>query len=492
MFAFALVRHILLVIVCFVILSIGGCGGSSSENQNSTEKTNSPPVITLYTNNITMVEAGSQNLALNVSDLDDEEISIQIESNNELVSAVYVSGSLIISTSEIDTDLDVELTIIATDKHQNTDKQVVKLKIINNLPPTMTISESDVTANENSTYSISLNISDPENDDVIVSTLSENNKIAISYSDGLITLTVGEFDADMNDEFSVVAVDSHGNKTVKTIGINIVDMTPEKRILAIGDSLTGGAYGAQYRTKLSNLSGLEVINLGIGGQTSTNIAARVGVLDVTITLDEPVIVDGSYLIQSIENTPLTSQGSQHVSCARYAYMSCEITRIISTGQMYINITGLTETLPSTFTLRMAHPEVNENDLAVIWVGRNNAYQVETVARDTDLIEAWLSESGAHYVILSVLNSGSEITGTSTYSYIQTINSNLSSTYPDNYLDIRSILVSSYDTTNETDVANYTGDAVPSSLRADAIHLNQDGHDIVANELYNWFESLGQF
>jgi len=47
-------------------------------------------------------------------------------------------------------------------------------------------------------------------------------------------------------------------------------------IVSSGDSMTGGAYGVNYPTHLQEASGWNVINMGVGGETSTTIAGRMG------------------------------------------------------------------------------------------------------------------------------------------------------------------------------------------------------------------------
>jgi lysophospholipase L1-like esterase len=266
-------------------------------------------------------------------------------------------------------------------------------------------------------------------------------------------------------------------------------LRPVKRIIAIGDSLTAGAYGAEYRTMLSKLSGLAVVNLGVGAQNSKNIAARMGVRDVYITLHERVLKDGSYLVKDIENSPLTSQGTQHIKCAQIKVMDCELIRNPKTNELFLSIKNVVKELPASFSLRMAHPNINKNDFAVVWVGRNNFFEPNVVISDIESIRIWLKDSGVDYVVLSVLTAGNDIIGTMSYKYVQTINSHLSSRYPVNYLDIRRILIANYKSEAKSDLADYSDDTVPSSLREDAVHLTQSGHNIVAEELFKWISSL---
>lgn len=67
----------------------------------------------------------------------------------------------------------------------------------------------------------------------------------------------------------------------------IPPLTDNARILAFGDSLTygvGASKGQDYPSQLANLSGFEVINAGVSGETTTQGAAR---LDKLLSLHSP-------------------------------------------------------------------------------------------------------------------------------------------------------------------------------------------------------------
>src|SRR5436305_542401 len=64
------------------------------------------------------------------------------------------------------------------------------------------------------------------------------------------------------------------------------------------------------------------------------------------------------------------------------------------------------------------------------------------------------------------------------------------TYPDNYVDIRSWLVSRADGSLAQDLIDRGNDATPTSLRFDAIHLNDAGCDVVAAKLRDFISAKG--
>ena len=132
---------------------------------------------------------------------------------------------------------------------------------------------------------------------------------------------------------------------------------------------------------------------------------------------------------------------------------------------------------------------------IIWAGRNNYDQTSTVLSDVASMVSALAAAGNtdKYLVLSVLNGdyGSfEAKGGGGYQLITNLNAQLKSTYGNKYAEVREHLVSLYNPSNPTDVANYANDIPPSSLRSDAIHLNSSGYSAVANFLFtNKFAQL---
>ena len=109
------------------------------------------------------------------------------------------------------------------------------------------------------------------------------------------------------------------------------------------------------------------------------------------------------------------------------------------------------------------------DISLIWSGRNNVNSPSTVASD---IATMISDipSGTPFLVLSVTNGEylGEGAGGATYSQIIGLNAALAASYPNNYLDIRGLLVSQYNRANPDDVIDHANDVVPYSLRAQSM------------------------
>ena len=171
---------------------------------------------------------------------------------------------------------------------------------------------------------------------------------------------------------------------------------PGMTIWAWGDSLTQG-YGDltpnTYPLYLTTALGVPVLNKGIGGETSTQIAAR----------------------------------------------------MLST--------------PASFTA---------GNCGIFWAGGNNRSQVSTVLADNASMIAALNTPKC-FLVLGDINSGYAPSGTSDYNAIIDTNVALAAQYPNNYLNIRKLLVDAYNPALPLDVATHATDNPASSLLAVQAH-----------------------
>lgn len=201
--------------------------------------------------------------------------------------------------------------------------------------------------------------------------------------------------------------------------------TMRAEVVAWGDSLTygtgavGPAEGKSWPVWFTECSGIDVVNKGVGGETSTQIKKRF----------------------------------------------------------------------------LAEPELH-SAFTVFWVGRNNAYATDVVL--ADIAEMVVALGHDNYVIVGVTNSASEIKSADPnyperwkLHLINKLNTQLKETYGEHFVDIRPILVSSYDASQEQDVADNAQDVVPSSLRSDSTHLNDAGYKIVAQAICEQYQSMNQ-
>lgn len=123
------------------------------------------------------------------------------------------------------------------------------------------------------------------------------------------------------------------------------------------------------------------------------------------------------------------------------------------------------------------------DCTVIWAGQNNYTDPTTVLADIATMVSHLTTS--RYFVIGMINGGveSEWSGSAGYATKMAMNATLAATYGSKYIDVRTLLVNGYNPSLPQDVTDFGHDIVPTSLRGDAIHLNEAGHAIVANAVY---------
>jgi lysophospholipase L1-like esterase len=136
--------------------------------------------------------------------------------------------------------------------------------------------------------------------------------------------------------------------------------------------------------------------------------------------------------------------------------------------------------------RMVADTARLGNTVVIWAGRNNFLSPDTVKADIAAMVAALT-SPKRFLVLGITNgeSGAEYQGGANYNAIVTLNADLAALYPDNFLDIRAVLVAQYNPGIAQDVLDFGRDIVPSSLRSDQWHLNTAGNAIVAAQVEAW-------
>ena len=179
-----------------------------------------------------------------------------------------------------------------------------------------------------------------------------------------------------------------------------------RRIVTWGDSLTAADYPKIFAGK----TGMEVVNGGVNGQTSSQIAARM----------------------------------------------------------------------------LAAPHLHRCP-TILWAGRNNYDQPQTVLRDLESMVSALALAGNtnQFLVLGVINSsygGYEDRGTLPHRLILDLNRELSVRYGERFVPVREILIDAHDPNHAGDAADHAHDVPPGSLRSDALHLNESGYRVLVEYL----------
>ncbi len=249
-------------------------------------------------------------------------------------------------------------------------------------------------------------------------------------------------------------------------------------IFAWGDSLTAGAgvpdKSASYPSLVAGQLRMPVRNLGIGGQTSTQIAARQGGLKTLFGVEGNAIpASGSVRIIERNIKPITGQETQEFT-GKLAGVPGRLTRSKEGAYTFTRNTSgsATPCNPCEFVFDLA--EQAKGKPVFIWAGRNGADPGRSI---TDDIAAMVAAAGTeNYLVGSILTAESD--GPQQVENIRQTNAALKRTYGNRYVDILGALLSQ-EVTTPAEVTQVSAGIVPRGFRFDNVHLNAAGYYIVS-------------
>ena len=253
-----------------------------------------------------------------------------------------------------------------------------------------------------------------------------------------------------------------------------------------GDSLTAGAGGNGVTApgELSKLLGIPVLNKGVGGEGSSEIAVRSGAKKISVKFWDSGKKQGDWAIyQVVPDRNLLRQGTNVLAGSVGTCIA--ILKFDGSGysmQLYKCKQNLKN---SNADFQIIGLETTNAKFQVIWAGRNNGGDSSTVLSDVSLMVKLFKKNNpkVKILVLSVINGAGEGSGTGAYSGILNVNLALASLNA-TYVDVRRCLVQ--DALKEErlsptpqDILDMQNDLVPTQLRSDGIHLNAFGYHAVA-------------
>ncbi|OWL98977.1 hypothetical protein CBQ26_00525 [Deinococcus indicus] len=258
-------------------------------------------------------------------------------------------------------------------------------------------------------------------------------------------------------------------------------------IWMIGDSLTIGAGATSEATRIythvRTLTGRTVVVDAQGGTTSTAIAARVGALPVTVAAPGGLPQSGSVeVIPSVRL--LDGAGNDRRLTVTVGGVTGTLVHSnhnpdgsLNAAQPYVfqRAAAGAAINPGVYPLAVPLGE-RPTHTTIIWAGRNNYAQTDTVVQDVRAIVATLKTP--RYIVLSVLNGRGEVRGTNAHAAIQRTNVALASAFGERFVDVRAALV-----------GTAADDTVPEALRFDGIHLNDAGQLLAAQTVVGALKRL---
>lgn len=272
-------------------------------------------------------------------------------------------------------------------------------------------------------------------------------------------------------------------------------------IVAWGDSLTAGGY-PELAAKLFDPKRV-VLNRGIGGQGSASIAIRQGGLPLEVTFAGDVIpawegeADAcpascaqAEIVDKNNNILFVSGKYAGSAVGSVAGVEGRITTDPDGRWTFDRARpGRAVSVAPHAVFHLDEPPRLREDIQWIWAGRNDIGRTSAVAEILGNIEAMAGYAGHDRVLVcSVPNGAGEGRDTPVHSRIQALSAALAGRFGRRFVDVRSELIARGDPV--ADAADIAADIVPASLRADGVHLNRAGAEIVARMMYGRTVEMG--
>lgn len=258
-------------------------------------------------------------------------------------------------------------------------------------------------------------------------------------------------------------------------------------MIAWGDSLTAGnedGSGITYPNQLQMLTGVPVFNLGIGGQTSSQIAVRLnayaGQSEQTFATGFTLPTSGKVAVafqtgfEPARNVGNGAGEGIYASGIPIQFTISGVTykgAVISSGATYWftprSYPSTDVSVPPGTAWTATLPSKALHGCQLIWAGRNNASDGPQVESDVAAMVSAVQANTNCYLVMSILNG--ELDGprghSTAYDDIISLNNYEAATYGSHYLDVRSAVIAAYNPANAADVLDYNNDIPPYSLRA---------------------------
>jgi lysophospholipase L1-like esterase len=261
-------------------------------------------------------------------------------------------------------------------------------------------------------------------------------------------------------------------------------------VVAWGDSLTAGAGatggstgGSTYPAVAQSLFSPRraVVRQGVGGQTSTQIAARMNAVPLLVTVADGAIPPSgpAAVIDKSVNVLVGSGGYTGSLKGWLAGVEGTISTDSSGNWSFIrSVAGTSVPVTANARFICAWGQYLRGYTAWLWLGRNGAQAGRSVLGD--IAAAVASLGHGPYLVGGILpstgDSGAGLTR------LATLNGQLASTYGDRFVNLLSILCAAANGSAD-DSSDVAAGFVPRSLRSDHLHLNDAGYALVAQAFH---------
>ena len=296
--------------------------------------------------------------------------------------------------------------------------------------------------------------------------------------------------------------------------INISKINGKETVNCWGDSLTrgvgvGDSYSKVFPYVLYGLlDGRKVINCGVGGENTINIASRQGGLPNIV---KPFTIPTNASKVEIEltniyggSTGILLQGGSALDPTTGKYVMtaqinpCSINGVEGTltyenGKYYFSRSENGESvIVSRPTSLITHAMKSMRDnINIIWIGTNGGFTTSTEL--IECIEAmidYMSPINKKYIVIGIHHLVSTVTET-----FETIEKNMAMHFGRRYINQRKYMIEyglsdAGITPTSEDTTAISEDKIPPSLLYDTVHYNNKGYNIIANLVTERGKELG--
>jgi len=276
-------------------------------------------------------------------------------------------------------------------------------------------------------------------------------------------------------------------------------LQPTNNLWCLGDSLTAGAGGqTTWRQRLiADYPARVITNWAVGGQTSTQIAARAGAYVALLTVaGNQIPAAGPVVVAARSISLLTSQGSQSIT-GWLSGIYGTLTRSGDDSYAFTRQAAGVATYCAPNSPFVPDVSGHDFDTLIVFLGRNNLTLPGDIQRDIGLCIGAQKTAEKRFLIITPPNGGSitagvptdEGTGSSNLVSIQQIEAWAVQTYGDRVLKVREY---SYQFNNGSadDLDDVAKETVPRSLRIDSVHWTTYFHGKVADWIENEINRRG--
>lgn len=311
------------------------------------------------------------------------------------------------------------------------------------------------------------------------------------------------------------------NSAVDEVAIaNVIEGLSKTRtdeIYTFGDSLTYGYFGGSpgptedsWPSRLSQLTptGVTVTNLAVSGYTIDEESVRVGALPVPLTVVGGVIpTTGPVSVTTTAAIGFRPIGTVRTFTGSVAGVSGVLRRESSNSAFTFtrDVDGPEVVVPNGTLFKSDYAGHNSETL-IIMLGRNDVSYgvtgpegnvVDHVVNGIRRFVDWHTRDVKRIIVMSVTTTVGEISGSSGYDSVVSINERLKTLMSSKFVDIRRYLIDRaiYDlgiTPTSDDLYRMERDTLPSSIMdpGDGTHYSKATAGLVAEQIYNYLNTRG--